>query len=221
MSTPRFHLPTLLPLVGVVLAGLAAPPAIHAEPPAATTPSLATRAARFPAVQTATAVFAQEREVSLVDEVLHASGTLTLAAPSSVRLDMDAPEKMALVAAGATMIVVDAQGKTLPIPPEVAGLAAFARTLTDLLLGSRAPRGFREEWRGTDTVVLTPEGDAASPFSEITLRFPANGPLPEEVALRERGGDRTTIRLRDVVLNPPLDPTRFAPPPAAKGSPSA
>ncbi|MEO6029025.1 MAG: outer membrane lipoprotein carrier protein LolA [Candidatus Binatia bacterium] len=215
MRIPSTRLSTFLTLVCGVLGVLAALAA-----PAATNPSLATRAAGFAAVKTATAVFAQEREVSLVDEVLHANGRLTLAAPSSVRLDLEAPEKMALVAAGTTMTVVDAQGKTLPIPPEVAGLAAFARTLTDLLLGSRAPSGFREEWRDADTVVLKPEGDVASPFSEITLRFPANGPLPEEVALRERGGDRTTIRLRDIVLNPPLDPTRFAPS-AAKGSPSS
>ena len=29
--------------------------------------------------------------------------------------------------------------------------------------------------------------------------------------MRERGGDRTAIRLEHVVLNPALDPTRFAP----------
>jgi outer membrane lipoprotein-sorting protein len=202
----------VLGLTVVVLAALAAP--------AAPAPSLATRAARFPALRTATASFEQEREVSLVDDVLHAGGTLALAAPASFRLDLDAPEKMALVAAGTTMTVVDAQGKTLPIPPEVAGLAAFARTLTDLLLGARPPRGFREDWRDADTVVLTPEGDSASPFSEITLRFPASGPLPDEIAMHERGGDRTTIRLHDIMLNPPLDPARFTPPPAAKGTPN-
>src|SRR5206468_417884 len=38
--------------------------------------SLAARAARFPRVDTATADFAQEREVSLVEDVLHARGTL-------------------------------------------------------------------------------------------------------------------------------------------------
>jgi outer membrane lipoprotein-sorting protein len=187
---------------------------------ATTPPSLAARAARFPAVRTATASFDQEREVSLVDETLVANGTLALAAPGSFRLDLAAPEKMTLVAAGPTMTVVGADGKALPVPPEVAGLAAFARTLTDLLLGARAPRGFREEWRGADTVVLTPETDTASPFSEITLRFSPAGPLPQEITLRERGGDRTTIRLRDVALNPRIDPARFTPP-AAKGAPTS
>jgi outer membrane lipoprotein-sorting protein len=118
------------------------------------------------------------------------------------------------------MTVVDTAGKTLPIPPEVAGLAAFAQTLTDLLLGARPPRGFREAWDGADTVVLTPESDTASPFTEITLRFPADGPLPREITLRERGGDRTTIRLHDVSMNPPLDPALFTPP-ATKGSPTS
>lgn len=181
-------------------------------------PSLATRAARFPALRTATADFAQERDVSLVDEVLHAQGTLTLAAPASFRLDLTAPEAMALIAAGPAISVVDAQGKTLPLPPEVSGLAAFARTLTDLLLGARSPEGFTEHWRDPDTVVLTPQQEAASPFAEITLRFPASGPLPEEIVMRERGGDRTTIRLHGIALNPPLDPARFRTPSAAEGS---
>jgi outer membrane lipoprotein-sorting protein len=182
----------------------------------AAAPSLAARAARFPAVRTATADFTQERQVSLVDEVLHARGTLTLAAPASFRLDLSAPETMALLAAGPTLTVVDAEGKTLPIPPEVTGLAAFAHTLTDLLLGARPPQGFHETWRDQDTVVLTPEPETASPFSEITLRFPPSGPLPAEIDLRERGGDRTTIHLERITLNQPLDPARFQPP-AAKG----
>jgi outer membrane lipoprotein-sorting protein len=206
---PRLHVLALACVACVALAGAV---------PAAAAPSLASRAARFPALRTATATFAQEREVSLVDDVLHAGGTLALAAPASFRLDLDTPEKMALVAAGATLTVVDAEGKTLSIPADVAGLAAFARTLTDLLLGARPPRGFHEAWRGADTVVLTPDADTASPFVEITLRFPADGPVPEEIGLRERGGDRTTIHLHDIVVNPPLDPARFAPP-AAKGPP--
>jgi len=202
---------------GIALCALAtlATTALHG---ATATPSLAARAARFPALRTATAGFAQEREVSLVDEVLRADGSLALAAPASFRLDLTTPEPMALIAAGPTMLVVDARGKTLPLPPEVAGLAAFARTLTDLLLGARPPQGFGEAWRDADTVVLTPAAETASPFSEITLRFPPSGPLPEEITLRERGGDRTIIRLHDIALNPVLDPARFATP-AAKGSP--
>lgn len=201
--------------LGLIVVAAAVATATHGT---AATPSLATRAARFAAVRTATADFAQEREVSLVDEVLRAEGTLALAAPASFRLDLTTPEAMALIAAGATMTVTDAHGKTLPLPPEVAGLAAFARTLTDLLLGARPPQGFTEAWRDADTVVLAPESDTANPFTEITLRFPASGPLPEEITLRERGGDRTIIRLHRIVLNPPLDPARFQTPPAPKGS---
>lgn len=199
--------------VGVAIA----PPVVSAATPDAATPSLATRAARFPKVERATADFVQEREVSLVDEVLHARGTLALAAPASFRLDLSAPETMTLVAAGNAMTVVDADGKTMPVPAEYTGLAAFARTLTDLLLGTRAPHGFGETWRDADTVVLTPATDTASPFTEITLRFAPQGPLPETIAMRERSGDRTTIRLEHVVLNPPLDPARFAAP-SVKGS---
>jgi outer membrane lipoprotein-sorting protein len=193
-------------LVGMLLTVAAV--AVAAE---STGPSLATRARRFPKVATATADFTQEREVSLVDEVLHARGTLALAAPESFRLDLTAPEPMTLVAAGATMTVVDASGKAMPVPAEFAGLAAFAQTLTDLLLGTSPPRGFTEAWRDPDTVVLASDADAASPFSEITLHFAASSPLPEAIVMRERGGDRTTIRLEHVVLNLALDPARFAP----------
>ncbi len=188
---------------------------VPARTPEAAAPSLAARAARFPAVKSATADFVQEREVSLVDEVLHARGTLTLAAPASFRLDLAAPEPMTLVAVGDAMTVVDATGKAMPVPAEFAGLASFARTLTDLLLGTRAPQGFTEAWRDADTVTLTPAADATSPFTEITLHFPAGGPLPESVALRERGGDRTSIRLEHAVVNAPVDPARFTLP--AKG----
>ena len=90
-------------------------------------PSLATRATRFAKVTSATADFVQEREVSLVDEVLHARGTLALAAPASFRLDLTAPEPMTLVVAGAAMTVVDASGKVMPVPAEFTGLAAVSK----------------------------------------------------------------------------------------------
>lgn len=176
--------------------------------------TLAARAARFPAFRTATAALEQEREVSLVDEVLKAAGTIALAAPASFRLDLTAPEPLTMIADGSTVTVVDGSGKTLPIPPEVAGLASFARTLTDLLLGNRSPEGFTQRWTDADTVTLTPAAGTPSPFTEITLRFPPDGPLPTTIAMRERGGDRTTIRLRAIVLNPSIDPARLAAPDA-------
>jgi len=169
----------------------------------ANAPSLAARAARFPPLRSATAAFDQEREVSLVDEVLRAKGRLALAAPASFRLDLTEPEPMTLAADDKTLVVRDAQGKTLPVPAEFAGLATFARTLTDLLLGSRSPAGFAETWRDADTVTLVPQAGTTGPFSEITLRFAPTGQLPDEIVMRERGGDRTTIRLHDVVLNAP------------------
>ncbi len=178
-------------------------------------PSLASRAARFPPLRTATAEFDQEREVSLVDEVLRAKGRLALAAPASFRLDLIAPQPLTLIAEDKTLTVQDAEGKTLPLPPEFAGLATFARTLTDLLLGSRSPEGFDQTWRDADTVVLVPQPGTTSPFTEITLRFAPKGQLPDEIEMRERGGDRTTIRLHDVALN--VSAARNAP--VAGGSP--
>lgn len=196
-------------------AWVAAQPVAAASESAA--PTLAARAARFPRIERATAEFVQERQVSLVDEVLRARGALALAAPASFRLDLTEPEPMTLVAAGAALTVVDAAGKVIPVPVEFAGFAAFARTLTDLLLGTRAPQGFSETWRDADTVVLTPAAEAASPFSEIVLHFRPDAPLPETITLRERGGDRTTIHLERTALNPALDPARFTLP-AAPGS---
>ena len=164
--------------------------------------SLAARAARFPPVQSASADFTQEREVSLVDEVLRASGTLSLQAPEAMRLALVAPERLTLVADGAAVALLDAAGAPLPLPPEFSSFSHFARALTDLLLGHRSPDRFEERWQGADAVSLIPR-DAASPFAEIALRFPPAGPLPEEIVLRERGGDRTTIRLTAIRLNPP------------------
>ncbi len=175
---------------------------------AETGPSLATRAARFAPVAGAVAEFTQEREVSIVEEVLHARGTLALAAPDALRLDLVAPQRLALVARGGEVAVLDETGAVLPFPPEFSGLAHFARELTDLLLGGTTSDRFHEAWEGADAVTLSPRGPGG-PFTEIALRFASDGPLPREIVLREQGGDRTTIRLTSVQLNPPLDAARF------------
>jgi len=169
-----------------------------AEPPRDTVGlSLAARAARFPPLRAAHATFNQEREVSLVDEVLRAGGTLTLETPDKMHLALTDPERLTIIAEGDRVTVLDANGTALPLPPEMAGVTQFAHALTDLLLGGRATGEFTEAWSGPDAVRLVP-ADAASPFAAIALRFPHAAPLPEEVVLTERNGDRTTIRLSDV-----------------------
>ncbi len=165
---------------------------------ATNTPSLAARAKRFPPVTESRAAFEQEREVSLVDEVLRASGVITLRAPDHMRLELTAPDRLTIAMDGDRMQVLDAQGKVIPVPPEFSGFARFGRVLTDLMLGGKALERFREEWHGPDAVTLRPEDANASPFSEVTLRFPPDGPLANEIVLRESGGDRTTIRLRQL-----------------------
>ena len=169
---------------------------VAAQGPAATPAglSLATRAARFPRVDSARAQFSQEREVSLVEEVLHARGTIVLKAPDSMRLELSEPERVTIIAAGATVTVLDADDKPVPVPAEMSGFAQFGRALNELMLGRKAPEQFAERWQDADTVTLAPENPAA-PFSEITMRFPPDRPLPREIVLRERNGDRTTIRL--------------------------
>jgi len=159
--------------------------------------SLQARAQRFPRVTSARAAFEQEREVSLVDEVLRASGTIAFRAPDHMRLELTAPEAMTIAVDGDTLTVLDAAGKPITIPPEFTGFGRFGRVLTDLMLGAKGPEQFREEWHGADAVTLRPD-DPAAPFSEIGLRFPADAPLPSEIVLRERGGDRTTIRMRSL-----------------------
>jgi hypothetical protein len=157
--------------------------------------SLAARARRFPRVTAARALFEQEREVSLVDEVLRASGTIEFRAPDHMRLALTAPETMTIAVDGDTLTVLDAAGSPVAVPPEFSGFARFGRVMTDLMLGGKGPEQFREEWHGPDAVTLRPS-DAAVPFSEIDLHFAPDGPLATEVVLRERGGDRTTIHLR-------------------------
>jgi outer membrane lipoprotein-sorting protein len=193
--------------VALVAAGICA--ALAARAGTAAELSLAARAARFPALASARADFIQEREVSLVDEVLRAEGALTLAAPDRMQLVLTAPERLTIAAAGDAVTVLDADGKPLPLPPELSGVTQFARALTDLLLGGRTSHAFAETWAGPDAVRLVP-ADAASPFAAIALRFPANAPLPEEVVLTERNGDRTTIRLRALEVTP-RDPGGKAP----------
>jgi outer membrane lipoprotein-sorting protein len=184
-----------LPILALVSSVL--PPLGAAEP------TLAARAARFPALATATAAFTQEREVSLVDDVLRSTGTIALRAPDTVRLEVDSPEKLALVAQGSTLSVIEADGRARPLPAEHAALGRFARQLLDLLFKGEAPGAFDQHWEGADAVTLE-ASDPTAPYDEIRMRFPADGPLPDEIVLRERGGDRTTIHLQKKALNPPL-----------------
>jgi outer membrane lipoprotein-sorting protein len=169
--------------------------------------SLAARARRFPPFTSARAAFDQERQVSLVDEVLRASGTIALRAPDHMRLELTAPETLTIAVDGDTLTVLDAKGAPIAVPPEFSGFARFGHVLTDLMLGQKAPDLFHEEWHGPDAVTLRTDA-AEAPFSDITLRFPAGSQLPTEIVMRERGGDTTTIRMR------PLPEA-----PATKGAP--
>jgi outer membrane lipoprotein-sorting protein len=176
--------------------------------------SLAARATRFPRLETATAAFDQERQVSLVEDILHARGRLALKTPDTMRLELHAPESMTVVAQGSRVTLFDERGRAVPAAADLDALGRFARRLADLLLAGKAPGVFREQWSGPDEVTLV-AADAASPYSEIQLRFPPDGPLPERIVLTERGGDRTTIHLHEIRLNPPLDAAALAAPPAA------
>jgi len=111
-------------------------------------PSLATRGRRFPRFTSARAAFEQEREVSLVDEVLRASGTIALRAPNHMRLELTAPEALTIVVDGDQLTVLDAKGTPVAVPPEFSGFARFGHVLTDLMLGEKGPDLFHEEWHG-------------------------------------------------------------------------
>ena len=146
------------------------------------------------------------RQVSLVDEVLRASGTIALRAPDHMRLELTAPETLTIAVDGDTLTVLDAHGAPIAVPPEFSGFARFGHVLTDLMLGQKAPDLFREEWHGPDAVTLRTDA-AEAPFSDITLRFPAGGRLPSEIVMRERGGDTTTIRMRPLAETAPAPPS--------------
>ncbi len=186
-------------LVVLVVASMSTPVVRAApEPPLATqkdAPSLAARARRFPPFTSVRAAFEQEREVSLVDEVLRASGTITLSAPDHMRLELIEPETLTITLDGDTLTVLDAKGAPIAVPIEFSGFGRFGHVLTDLMLGKRGPEHFREEWHGPDAVTLHTDATEA-PFTEIALQFPPDAHLPTEIVLRERGGDRTTIRMR-------------------------
>jgi outer membrane lipoprotein-sorting protein len=189
--------------IGIFAGAMQCVPAVAAAAGPATVataaPSLAARAARFPAVRAARASFEQEREVSLVEEVVRARGSIALRAPDTMRLDLTEPESLTLVATGSRVTVLDANGATVPLPPEASGLADFARELTALLLTGRPSAPVEERWDGPDAVTLVPQA-GRGPFAEIALRFPSDAPVPREIVLRERGGDHTTIRLRGLQL---------------------
>src|ERR1700752_2963681 len=115
---PRSRTMVAVLAVAGVRATVVASPALTAAPGAsapAAERSLSARAARFPRVQSAQAEFTQERVVSLMDEVLRATGHIDLRAPDTMRFTLAEPERLTIAAHGAHVRVSDAKGAALPI----------------------------------------------------------------------------------------------------------
>ena len=123
--------------------------------------------------------------------------------PASFRLDLTAPEPMTLDRRGRDHDRRRRARQGDAVPAEFAGPRRVRATLTDLLLGTQPPQGFTEAWRDADTVVLTSDADAASPFSEITLALRGERPAPRsDRHARARRRSHRPFACEHVALNP-------------------
>ncbi len=163
-------------------------------------------AAKQREIGTLRASFHQIKHVALLREPLVSTGRLLYRRPGRVRwevvepevlrIDVDggrlragSPERMEAVDAGAASSLFRDLGGLLTATDEFAG-ARFA-----IARGSAGPASF----------VLTPRDPATARLLEaVELEIDPEAGVPRRAVLREPGGDRTEIELRDVVRDQPL-----------------
>jgi outer membrane lipoprotein-sorting protein len=165
-------------------------------------------------VTTMRARFAQEKHLSIVKDVLRASGTFLLDKRGRVAWVVEEPDPIRILI---TRDGVFAAGK------RVAGGAGAPATFSPLPtleglngifagVSEATAKDFEVTFLASDRLRLTPRSARLAEWvSQIEIRLGGEARVPTDVRLEEPGGDVTEIAFRDVVVNPPLDDAAFAP----------
>jgi len=159
------------------------------------------------------AAFVQEKHVAIVRDVLRSSGTFLLDKRSGrVAWQVTEPEPVRIVIskqgvfAGGKLVTGGDAARFSPLP--------MLQGMTDLFGGisEATARSFEVTLVGRDRLRLKPRSRELSAWMQaIEITVDAKTKTPRLVHLEEPGGDVTEISFRDVVVNPKLDDTAFAP----------
>lgn len=151
------------------------------------------------------AVFVQEKELSLFAETMVFHGELVVVRPDRLRWEFTEPVPSVLILNGEKGLRCNAQAaptefdlKTDPI------MRSVAEQLWLWLGGdySRLSDSFSLKKKGANSLFISPKDEDVSEFIEsVTIVFDLNTMQPQQVVIREPGGDFTRLRFSDYSFN--------------------
>lgn len=151
------------------------------------------------------AVFVQEKELSLFAETMVFHGELLVVRPDKLRWGFTTPVPSVLILNGDKGLRCDAQSaptefdlKTDPI------MRSVAEQLWLWLGGdySRLSDSFSLQKKGENSLFIRPKDPDVSEFIEsVTITFNLTTMQPQQVEIREPGGDLTRLRFSDYTFN--------------------
>ena len=209
------HAALVLPALALLSAApiTGAPAKAPAPPPVP--PEVRAVADRMHGIRTLRVTMRQEKEMQVFGEVVRSTGTLTIARPRRLAMDLEGPGGTRLVIDGDRMgIHYKALGRTermsLSQDPRAKAVADHLFLFLDL-----DPEALDEtyllEVRSVRPVVvhLTPRPDALRRIiARVEIRFDDRG-FVDELLLVEGNGDRTRWMFDDPVVDQPVDPAAF------------
>jgi len=158
----------------------------------------------------------QEKEMAIFGETLRSRGTLVLARPRRLAMDLDGAGGSTLVIDGDRMAMhYKALDKTerfdLTKDPRAKAIADHLFLLLDADAAG-LQETYALEVAATEPlqITLTPKPEALRRIiAQVTLRFDRNH-FVDKLIIQEAGGDRTIWWFDDPVVDRPIDPERFS-----------
>ena len=166
-------------------------------------------------VKTLQAQFVQEKHVAIVRDVLRSSGTFTLDKGGRIAWSVTEPEPLRVVikkdgvfADGKRVVGgADNAAASASVLPMIEGMSGIFAGLSP-----KTAEAFDVERLADDKLRLKSRSpELARWIAAIEITLDPKQRTPTHIRLEEPGGDVTEITFRDVVLNPKLDDTAFAP----------
>ena len=178
-------------------------------------PEVRALAARMQRIQTLQVKMRQEKEMAVFDEVIRCTGTLTIARPRRLAMDLEGPGGTRLVIDGDRMgMHYKALGRTermsLAQEPRAKAVADHMFLFLDLDPEALSAT-YQLEVRSTAPVALrlTPRPEALRRIiRQVDIRFDSRG-FVDELVLTEGNGDETRWTFDDPVIDAPIDPATF------------
>ena len=166
-------------------------------------------------VKTLRAEFVQKKHVAIVRDVLESSGTFLLDKSGRIAWSVTAPEPVRVVIrkdgvyAGGKRVAGGADGAAASVSPlpMIEGMSGIFAGLSP-----KTAEAFEVTSLGEHRLRLKPRSaELARWIAAIEITLDPKQKTPSHVRIEEPGGDSTEITFRDVVVNPALDDTAFAP----------